>query len=146
METMTIKELDSKEEIRKAYPLMKQLRTHLDEETYLDLVLEAMENDRYKMAVLYDSNKLVAVTGFKPMITLYYGRFVWVCDLVTDVRNRSNGYGRKLLSFVEKWAKEHQYERIALSSGLHRKDAHQFYEEKMDYYIASYVLKKDFHS
>ena len=28
----------------KAFPVMKQLRTHLDEETYLDLVLDAKEN------------------------------------------------------------------------------------------------------
>ena len=74
---------------------MEQFRTHLDERTYLELVLEAQAVDRYKILALFEDDKIVAVTGFKPMITLYYGRFVWVCDLVTDTNIRSKGYGGK---------------------------------------------------
>ena len=106
MDTLLIKELQSQNEILEAFPVMKQLRTHLDEETYLDLVLEAKEKDRYKMFALIDGKEIVAVTGFKPMTTLYYGRFVWVCDLVTDTNKRSKGYGEKLLTYVHEWAKK----------------------------------------
>lgn len=94
---------------------MNQLRTHLDEATYLDLVTEAKEKDMYRLFALYNQEEIVAVTGVKPMITLYYGRFVWVCDLVTDSSQRSNGYGERLLSYVHKWAKENGYESVALS-------------------------------
>ncbi len=76
------------------------------------------------------------------MITLYYGRFVWVCDLVTDSSQRSNGYGERLLSYVHKWAKENDYESVVLSSGLKRIDAHRFYEKRMGYDKVSYVFKK----
>ena len=120
---------------------MKQLRTHLDESSYLELVIDAQEKDRYKMFALLDDDEIVAVTGFKPMITLYYGRFVWVCDLVTDTNKRSKGYGEKLLTYVHKWAKENNYESVALSSGLQRTDAHRFYEDKMNYDKVSYVFK-----
>ena len=143
MNTVTSKELHSQEEILEAFPVMHQLRTHLDEKTYLELVMEAKEKDMYRLFVLYDQGEIVAVTGFKPRITLYYGRFVWVCDLVTDNSKRSNGYGEKLLSFVHEWADENGYERVALSSGLQRVDAHRFYEEKMDYDKVSYVFKKE---
>lgn len=51
---MEIKELKSKDEFVKAFPVMKQLRTHLDEETYLDLVFEAREKDHYRLFALYD--------------------------------------------------------------------------------------------
>lgn len=141
MENLTIKELQSKNEILEAFSVMKQLRTHLDEATYLELVLEAKEKDSYKMCALIDGKELVAVIGFKPMITLYYGRFVWVCDLVTDTNKRSKGYGEKLLTYVHEWAKENNYESVALSSGLQRTDAHRFYENKMDYDKVSYVFK-----
>ncbi|OIJ17200.1 GNAT family N-acetyltransferase [Anaerobacillus alkalilacustris] len=141
MDVLTIKELRSQTEILKAFPVMKQLRTHLNEETYLDLVLEAKEKDRYKMFALLDRGEIVAVTGFKPMITLYYGRFVWVCDLVADTTKRSKGYGEKLLTYVHEWAKENNYKSVALSSGLQRTDAHRFYENKMDYAKVSYVFK-----
>ncbi|MGJ7918986.1 GNAT family N-acetyltransferase [Neobacillus sp. LXY-4] len=142
MSTLIIKELQTESEIIEAFPIMKQLRTHLDENSYLDLVVEAQRMERYKIFALLEGGEVVAVIGFKPMITLYYGRFVWVCDLVTDTNKRSNGYGEKLLSFVQDWAKENNYESVALSSGIQRKDAHRFYEEKMGYDKVSYVFKK----
>lgn len=77
------------------------------------------------------------------MITLYYGRFVWVCDLVSDANVRSKGYGDKLLTYVQNWAKENHYESVALSSGLQRTDAHRFYEKKMGYDKVSFVFKKN---
>ena len=139
---ITMRELKSREEVTEAFFVMKQLRTHLDKEAYLDLVTDAQENDRYMMFALLDDCEIVAVTGFKPMITLYYGRFVWVCDLVTDSNKRSKGYGEQLLTYVHKWAKENKYETVALSSGLQRTDGHRFYEEKMNYEKVSYVFKK----
>lgn len=143
MDTVTIKELKSTEKIIDGFTVMKQLRGHLDENTYLELVSEAKEKDMYRMFALYEQGRIAAVVGFKPMITLYYGRFVWVCDLVTDENIRSNGYGEKLLSFVHDWAMENSYERVALSSGLQRTEAHRFYEEKMDYNKVSYVFKRN---
>ena len=138
-----IKELLTKEEIMEAYPVMQQLRTHLDEKTYWELVEEARKKDQYKVYALYEKDRIVAVTGFKPMITLYYGRFVWVCDLVTDASERSKGYGEQLLSFVHTWAKENHYEKVALSSGLQREDAHRFYTDRMAYEKVSYVFKRE---
>ena len=141
MSSLTIKELQSRNEIMEAFPVMRQLRTHLDERSYLELVNDAHEKEGYKMFALFDGKDIVAVIGFQPMITLYYGRFIWVCDLVTDANKRSEGYGEKLLSHTHKWAKEHNYENIALSSGLQRTDAHRFYENKMGYSKVSYVFK-----
>nr|WP_249414068.1 GNAT family N-acetyltransferase [Alteribacter keqinensis] len=138
-----IKELVTEEEVRRAYPVMNQLRTHLNEQDYIELVQDAMKNDRYRMFALITDGKLAAVTGFKPMTTLYYGKFVWVCDLVTDEYLRSKGAGEKLLTFVHGWAKEHGYASVALSSGLQRTEAHRFYEEKMGYEKVSFVFKKD---
>ncbi|MDZ5711041.1 GNAT family N-acetyltransferase [Jeotgalibacillus haloalkalitolerans] len=138
-----IKECTTIEELMTAFPVMKQLRTHLDEAAYLSLIEEAREKDSYRLFALYEGSEIVAVAGFKPMITLYYGRFVWVCDLVTDQTKRSYGYGEKLLNFVHSWAAEAGYERVALSSGLQRTDAHRFYESKMGYDKVSYVFKKE---
>lgn len=141
MSNLTIRELQSCDEIMNAFPVMSQLRTHLDEDSYLELVREAQEKEGYKMFALFDGENIVAVIGFQPMITLYYGRFIWVCDLVTDTNQRSKGYGEKLLTYIHEWAKENKYESVALSSGLQRSDAHRFYEDKMDYDKVSYVFK-----
>jgi len=138
MEIVKIKE----NQIEHAYPLMSQLRTHLSLEEYSDLVKESIEKDNYEMYGLYVEDQLASVIGFEPMTTLYYGRFIWVCDLVTDDNYRSFGYGEKLLSHIESLAKGKKYDAIALSSGLQRENAHRFYEEKMDYNKPSYVFKK----
>lgn len=137
-----IKELTTADEWREAYPVMKQLRTHLNMEEYLELVEEAAEKEHYKLAALYENDRMAAVTGFMPMITLYNGKFIWVCDLVTDTSHRSKGYGEKLLNYVHVWAKENGYNIVSLSSGLQRADAHRFYEDKMDYDKVSYVFLK----
>src|SRR5699024_10249952 len=142
MSTPIIKGLQTAEEEQQGYPVMKQLRTHLDEEACMDLVLEAQVKDRYKIFALFEEEKIVADTGCKPMITLYYGRFVWGWDLVTDIGSRSIGYGKVLLEFVLECTEVNGYDSIALSSGLEITDAHRFYEDKMDYDKVSYVFKK----
>ncbi|MGG0643036.1 GNAT family N-acetyltransferase [Sporosarcina gallistercoris] len=144
MNEIAIVPLTTEEELIEAFPIMNQLRTHLDQEEYLELVYESGAKERYQMLGLRDNGKLKAVIGFKPMITLYYGRSLWVCDLVTDKSARSKGYGDKLLTHVEQWGKTHNYESIALSSGLQRTSAHRFYEEKMHYSKVSVVFKKEF--
>src|SRR5699024_2008045 len=98
--------------------------------------------DSYKLYGLFEDEHLVGLIGFKPMITLYYGRFVWVCDLVTDRDRRSEGLGEQLLQFVEDWTVHHGYKIIALSSGIQRVDTHRFYNDKMNYSKVSYVFKK----
>lgn len=142
MEQVLIKELLTMEEVRNGYPVMKQLRTHLDEDSFVSLVKEAKEKENYQLYALFAEGVICAVIGFQPMITLYNGRFIWVCDLVTDSAQRSKGYGEKLLTFVHEWAKEKGYESVSLSSGLQRMDAHRFYEEKMNYDKVSYIFKK----
>lgn len=137
-----IRELKNEMEWKEAFLVMKQLRTHLDEEGFLQLVQEATQKENYKMVALYENGKVVAVTGFIPMVTLYNGRFIWVCDLVTDTNVRSKGHGAILLSYIENWSKENGYNIISLSSGLQRVDAHRFYESKMEYDKVSYVFLK----
>ncbi|MDX8046254.1 GNAT family N-acetyltransferase [Gracilibacillus sp. S3-1-1] len=141
--SMYIKELTTIKEWTEAFPVMNQLRTHLNLNTYLELLTEAQEKENYKINALYNKGDIVAIIGFMPMTTLYYGRFIWVCDLVTDSAKRSRGYGEQLLTYTYEWAKENGYECVALSSGLQRKEAHRFYEGKMNYKKGSYVFKKN---
>lgn len=94
------------EDWREAYPIIHQLRTHLTEAMYMDLVAEAVNVDRYLLYALYEAEEIAAVVGFKEMTTLNNGRFIWVCDLITDKEKRSLGYGEKLLSFVHEYARE----------------------------------------
>lgn len=136
-----IKELKDENQWKKAFLVMQQLRNNLNEETYLQL-LQAMTKEGYRMFALFEGEQIVAVTGIIKLTNLYYGKHIWVYDLITDESKRSQGYGEKLLSFVEKWGKERGCEVVALSSGLARTDAHKFYERKKEYTKTSYVFRK----
>lgn len=141
-QSIEIKELIKEKEWKEAFPVMSQLRTHLDEQSFIQLVREATLKEGYRMVALYQNKRIVAVTGFMPMITLYNGKFIWVCDLVTDKDSRSIGYGATLLEYIHNWSKENGYDIVSLSSGLQREDAHRFYENKMEYDRVSYVFLK----
>jgi len=139
---LKVVELIVEEQIIEGFQVMKQLRTTLDLSTYLKMVNE-MKDQGYKQFGLYDGNQIVAVTGVIILTNLYYGKHVWVYDLVTDSNIRSKGYGKELLQFIHDWGKKNNCQCVALSSGLPRQDAHRFYEEKMGYSKPSYVFKKD---
>lgn len=139
-ETTYIKELVDKDDLLNAFSVIKQLRTHLTEEVYLDLIQD-MISDGYKMFALYADANIVSFAGVIKLTNLYYGKHIWVNDLLTDTNQRSKGYGEALLSFIKDYAKDNGCEVVALSSGLLRLDAHKFYESKMGFDKASYVFK-----
>lgn len=137
-----IRELVPREEWLDAFPVMKQLRTHLDEETYLEY-LEQMTADGYRLFGLFSNGELAALAGVDIVTNMYYGRHLWVFELVTDSDHRSRGFGERLFRYLREWAEMKGCEKIALSSGLQRDDAHRFYEERVEMQRASYVFTLD---
>lgn len=136
-----IRELVSEEEWTAAFPVMGQLRTDLDVETYLEY-LRRMTAEGYRLFARLVDGEIVALAGIEIQTNMYYDRHVWVHELVTDADHRSAGHGLALLRFVEEWAAEQGCELVALSSGVQRTDAHRFYEEKAGMERVSYVYKR----
>lgn len=137
----TISELTNTTQWLEAFPIMKQLRTDLTEETYIEL-LQDMSKDGYKLYAMSVESKIVALVGLSWRINFYNKRHIFIYDLVTDVSQRSFGYGEKLLKYIHDWAKENGAEYVALESGLQRSDAHRFYEDKLNYDKWCYSFRK----
>ncbi len=136
-----IKELTTEKEWLEAFPVMRELRTHLNEASYLDL-LDKMREDGYRLFGLYDHGEMAAVAGIALRTNFYYGNHVFVYDLVTQSTERSKGYGKELLSYIHRFAEVNGCAIVALESGLFRVDAHRFYEVKMGYERFCYSFKK----
>lgn len=130
--TTEVRELTTEEEFRAAYPVMHELRTHLDEDAYMALLSEMVPMG-YRLYALEDDGRIVALAGVGAGVNLYYAQYMWVYDLITTETARSRGYGEKLLSHVEEVAKAEGCVTIALSSALFRVDAHRFYTDRMGY-------------
>lgn len=138
---MEIRELTSKEDFIKAFPVLNELRPHLGQNDFQQL-LEGMRNDGYRMLSCVEQQKIKAVAGFAIKVNFYHGKHIYLYDLVTSSSERSKGYGEALIKALESVGKNEGCENITLSSGLQRKDAHRFYEDKEGFEKTSYVFVK----
>lgn len=137
---MQIRELDLKE-LYTAYEVVSQLRTDLSYEDYEDLIYD-MRHMEYKMIGIMEGETLVTYAGVAVQTNLYHKRHLYVYDLVTDEKQRGKRYGTMMLEYLVDYSKMAMCEKIVLSSGFARGDAHRFYE-KHGFHKKSYVFLKD---
>ena len=138
---MEIRELLTDEEMSVAYPVMHELRDHLDESKYLELLAEMRERG-YRLIAAEEDGRIVALAGIGRGVNFYYGHYMWVYDLITSDTARSKGYGLALLQHVEQLARDEGCETLALSSALRRLDAHRFYIDKAGMEQSGYTFQK----
>jgi GNAT superfamily N-acetyltransferase len=118
------------EEIVRCFPVMRQLRTHFEnEKTFVEQV-ERQRAGGYRMAFLEDENDVRAVAGYRMVESLFAGRFCYVDDLVTDEAGRSLGFGGALFDWLVAEARAAGCAKLELDSGVQRFDAHRFYLTK----------------
>ncbi|AZU62544.1 GNAT family N-acetyltransferase [Neobacillus mesonae] len=142
MNNQNIRELKNENEWAAAFSVIQQLRTHLTSTSYLSH-LKQMVQEGYQLFAKYDNGRIAAVAGIVLRTNFYYGNHVFVYDLVTDSQHRSQGYGEELLMYIHEYGKNNGCNMVALESGLHRIDAHRFYESKMGYEKFCYSFKKE---
>jgi GNAT superfamily N-acetyltransferase len=82
----------------------------------------------YAMWVAEVSGRVVGVTGVFIHLALeydgYYGRLL---GLVVDEACRGQGIGKQLLDQTEGWLRERGVDKLTLTSGKQRTEAHKFY-------------------
>lgn len=126
MGDLTIRSLTTADELRVAWPVVRQLRPHLDEDAFVAQALRQIDTG-YRATVLHDDGVPRAYAGWRVQEFLVYGRFLYVDDLVTDDTTRSRGHGKALLDWLKAEARRLGCARLQLDSGTQRKDAHAFY-------------------
>ena len=113
-------------EIASAYPVMRQLRPHLEEPTFVERV-RAAERLGLRLVIGSSGGRVVAVAGFRLIEQLKIGLVLYVDDLVTEEEERSRGHGDALLHWLVAYAREQGCAAFELDSGVHRHAAHRFY-------------------
>ena len=130
---------ESDEAILACYAVLSQLRPHIEATQFLDRI-RFQQSGGYKLAFLPEGNddsplseRIRCVAGFRILENLAWGRVLYVDDLVTLESARSGGYGRQMLAWLKEEARRQGCQQLQLDSGVHRKDAHRFYQrEGMD--------------
>lgn len=113
-------------EIRECWPVMAQLRPHLQEADFVPTVRQQFAKG-YQLAFLRRESTVAAVAGFRVLQNLAWGHFCYVDDLVTDESARSQGCGAELLDWLCEHARSERCSRLELDSGVQRQGAHRFY-------------------
>lgn len=126
---MDIQIAETDTNISACYPVMRELRPHLEEAEFLPLVRK-LENAGYRLAFVQQPEGVVAVAGFWIRENLAWGRFLYVDDLVTLASHRSQGIGSRLLTWLREYAAQEDCRQLHLDSGAQRKDAHRFYDRE----------------
>lgn len=112
--------------LRAAWPVVAQLRPHLDEDAFVAQALR-QRAEGWQATVLVEDGVVRAFAGWRVQEMLAHGRFLYVDDLVTDTRVRSAGHGKALLDWLKAQAVRLGCDNLQLDSGTQRIDAHAFY-------------------
>ena len=139
--TLNIITIESAQDIQACFTVLSQLREHLTEETFLELIQNQYKRGYQLVAVKLDGS-IVAVAGFHIQENLAWGKYLYIKALVIEKNTRSSGVGKALLNWLHQKARENNYQKLHLDSGIQRKDAHHFYErEEMMFASHHYVSK-----
>jgi GNAT superfamily N-acetyltransferase len=112
--------------IAATFDVMAQLRPHLTRADYVPLIRRLIATERFHLgAVIEDGVR--AVAGYRYMEMLYCGRMMYIDDLVTDEHSRSRGYGKALLDWLRREARDAACTEVQLISRVTREHAHRFY-------------------
>jgi len=122
-----VRKLITDEDILAARGVMRQLRPQIPEANYLSTVRRMMQTDGYLQAAVFDGDAVVAVAGYRFMEMLFAGKTLYVDDLNTDETRRSRGYGKALMDWLKREARERSCVQLQLDSAVQREQTHRFY-------------------
>ena len=120
-----IKLATSVSEIEQCFPVMVQLRPHLQADNFV-IRVRTQQEQGYQLAYIQKS-EVVGVAGFNLANNLVWGKYLYVADLVVDESKRSCRYGETLFNWLLEYAKQYDCQQLHLDSGVQRFDAHRFY-------------------
>ena len=125
-----IKIAETEDEIRKCFPVMKELRPHfINEDEFVKQVKRQTENHDFKLVFL-DDDGVKAVGGIRIGEWLARGKYLEIEDLVTAADSRSKNYGGAVFDWIEDYARRENCREIKLVSHVTRYAAHKFYLRK----------------
>ena len=143
--TPTIHHATTDADYEKCFEVIKELRPHIEEESFIYLMREMM-NDGYHLIYIEEDGKAVSVCGYRYLKYLFIGHHIYIDDLATLPEYRGNGLAGALLDHTIQLALEKGLTAVTLDSGHHRSDAHRLYLNKR-FKISShhFILRLDEH-
>jgi GNAT superfamily N-acetyltransferase len=136
---MEFTELKTPGELAAAFEIIGELVPRLDRENFLEAHRGPLLAP-HKLFGLTVSGKLVSVAAAWMLMTGLGDRLLWIYALVTTQKERSRGYGRKLMAALEDFGKREGVSEIRVHTNRER--AIDFYEKKAGFSSFSTLLHR----
>jgi GNAT superfamily N-acetyltransferase len=111
--------------LKRAEGVHRQLRTALPAD--YEGKMKRVFSGGARMCVATEGDAVRGVAVYRISENTFEGLHLYVDDLVTDERQRSNGVGRALMEHMQGVARAAGCEAYTLDSGTQRTQAHKFY-------------------
>ncbi|HXM00001.1 MAG TPA: GNAT family N-acetyltransferase [Rhizomicrobium sp.] len=142
MKNFDIKTATTDADIRRCFPVMKELRTHLKSaDEFLARVRRQQAGSGWRLIYVEDGGEPVAAAGFRVSEWLAWGKALYVDDLICLESHRGQGFAEGLMRWMEELAKAEGCVQFHLDSGTHRLGAHRFYH-RLKLAITSFHFQK----
>lgn len=141
-ELITIKELNTHEEMLQGFAVIRQRYLGMSLETYSVQIAEMMKLNDFKMIGAFLGDEIVGISGYSLLHLLYCGRFLQISSFIVDENKRSLGVGKKILAKIEELGKKLKCDKIVLDSYIENKKSHPLYFRE-GFHIRGFHFMKD---
>ena len=136
-------EMKSEQQLQEAFIILKELRPHLSYENFLKIYKAAQVEGQYSILGLFSEKNLVAIMGYRYLHDFVRGKHLYIDDLVTAEKYRSQGFGAQLLTKAEEISKQNSCSTLRLCTGVENESAKKFYERENWKFRAIVYTKKN---
>lgn len=105
-------------DLERCYPIIKELRPHLNFENYIYIYKESKRADDYQIVAYEENGQILAVMGFRFLWDFVRGNHLYIDDLVATENSRSKGLGANLLKYAEDIARQRGCKSLRLCTGV----------------------------
>ena len=128
--------------ITDCFPVMVELRSHLELTDFITQVQRQQQESNYQLVYFQVDGIIQSVDGFRISESLAWGKFLYVDDLVSRSDDRSKGYGNELFNWLVNYARTENCQQLTLDSGVQRFAAHRFYlRQRMEITSHHFTIK-----
>lgn len=127
MNDVEMRLVESDDEYRASFPVMRELRPHLASAGAFTVQARRQGEQGYRLLAAWQDGRVKALGGYRILENLLNGRFLYVDDLVTTADARRHGLGGRMLDALRDEARRQGCANFVLDTGLHMPLAQRFY-------------------
>lgn len=113
-----------------AFPIAQVLWQELQADGYVHS-LTSMSAKGYVLYGMRSNGMLVGIAGVQEVELLARGRILWLFDMATLPEHQGKGFGARMLSFLQEYARSNGYSRLLLHTGANRDATINFYRSQL---------------